>query len=573
MIKRTNQDTKRLFFDPAAWRYFSGFYRGQQRRLALSAVISAAQALFIVPTLLLVRYVFDVAIPQQNIRLLVLIGIGIFVFRLTNSAVSLWIRSRNISTIKTVIFNLREDLLNRICKFSRAAHTQLDQKTTHARIVQDTERLSNMNDALISRLIPSFLTSLALCFILIFLNWYLFLIMITLFPALFFASRYTGKLVKKKVYAFQRSFEKFSKGVLFILRHIDLIRIQTADEQEISRQTGILKELRSTTGKMMYIYAVHGNMQSILTGLSGIIILVVGGISVATKSITLGEFISFYLAAGYLNGYVNTIATSIADIIAGNESMVTLHQLAETNNALPYSGKKHINFKGSISLESVTFKYGDHLVLDNCSLSVNPHSKIAIIGANGVGKTTVTHLILGFYRPILGCLYADDVPYEDLDIVQLRRQIAVVIQDPTLFAGTILENITFGSSNIDREHILHAAKLAMADDFIRKLPEGFDTHIGEDGVLLSGGERQRLALTRALLRRPKLLILDEPTNHLDRAAVGQLLYNLDALDDRLAILMISHDISIVSTADEVYRLEGGRLEKYAFATGDRVHSQ
>ncbi|MDH4230860.1 MAG: ABC transporter ATP-binding protein/permease [Nitrospirota bacterium] len=568
-----NQESSRSFFDPAAWRYFIEFYRGQHKRLALSAVISAAQSLFIVPTLLLVRYVFDVAIPQQNIRLLVLIGIGIFVFRLINSAVSLWIRSRNISTIKTAIFNLREDLLNRIYRFSRAAHTRLDQKTTHARIVQDTERLSNMSDALISRLIPSLFTSLALCVILLFLNWFLFLIMISLFPALYIANRYTGKLVKKNVYACQRSFEKFSKGVLFILRHIDLTRIQTAEEQEISRQTGILEDLKTTSGKMIFIYAVHGNAQSILTGLSGIIILVVGGITVANRSITLGEFISFYVAAGYLNGYVNTITTSVADIIAGNESIVTLHQLAATKNVQPYLGKKQIPFKGFLSFESVSFRYEDKPVLKDISLSLHPHSRVAIIGSNGAGKSTMTHLILGFYSPLAGRLYADDVPYEEVDVAHLRRQIGVVMQDPALFSGTILENISYGSLNIDREKVSHAAKLALADDFIRKLPEGYDTYIGEDGVLLSGGERQRLALTRALLRRPRLLILDEPTNHLDRAAVGQLLDNLDDLDDRPAILMISHDMSIVSSADEVYRLEEGRLEKYAFATSDRSRSE
>lgn len=573
MNKFNKHDINRSFFDAAAWRYFIKFFRGQQKRLALSAAISAAQSLVIVPTLLLVRYVFDVAIPQKNVRLLVLIGIGIFLFRLTNSAVSLWIRTINISIIKTAIFNLREDLLSRIYRFSRAAHTQLDQKTTHARIVQDTERLSNMSDALISRLIPSLFTSLALCIILLFLNWFLFLIMISLFPVLFLANRHTGKLVKEKVFKFQRSFEKFSKGMLFVLRHMDLTRVQTAEEQETSRQIGTLTDLKAGTGNMAFIYAVHGNVQSILTGLSGIIILVVGGMTVANGSITIGEFISFYVAAGYLNGYVRTITTSVADIIAGNESIVTLHRLAATKNVQPYLGKKQVSFKGFLSLESVSFKYEKQPVLENVSLRLNPHSRIAIIGPNGAGKSTVTHLILGFYGPLAGRLYADEVPYDDLDIVHLRRQIGVVMQDPALFSGTILENISYGSHEIDRKKITEAAKLAMADDFIRKLPEGYDTYIGEDGVLLSGGERQRLAVTRALLRRPKLLILDEPTNHLDREAVGQLLDNLDELEDRPAILIISHDINVVRHADEVYRLEKGLLEKYFVEKSDRVYSQ
>jgi ATP-binding cassette, subfamily B, bacterial len=559
MNKSRNPDPGRSFFDRAAWRYFVQFYAGQHKRLAMSAVISAAQSLIIVPTLLLVRYVFDVAIPQKNIRLLVLIGIGIFVFRLANSAISLWIRAVNISIIKTAIFNLREDLLNRIYGFSRAVHTRLDQKTTHARIVQDTERLSNMSDALISRLIPSLFTSLALCIILLFLNWFLFLIMISIFPVIFMANRYTGKLVKEKVFSFQRAFEAFSKGMMFALRHMDLTRVQTAEEQEIRRQTGTLADLKTRTGKMAFIYAVHGNVQTILTGLSGIIILVVGGITVAIKSITIGEFISFYVAAGYLNGFVDTIAKSIADIIAGNESIVTLHDLAATKNIQPYAGKKQIPFRGFLSLESVSFRYEDQPVLKNVSLSLHPRSRVAIIGTNGAGKSTMTHLILGFYVPLAGRLYADDVPYEDVDIAYLRRQIGVVMQDSALFSGTILENIRYGSTETDRKKIMRAAKLAMADDFIRKIPEGYDAHIGEDGILLSGGERQRLALARALLRGPRLLILDEPTNHLDREAVGQFLNNLDDLDDRPAILMISHDMDVVGHVDEVYRLENGML--------------
>ncbi|MEE9448826.1 MAG: hypothetical protein V3V72_02145, partial [Ignavibacteriaceae bacterium] len=137
MNKSDNQQSRVSLFDKAAWRYFINFYRGQYKRLMFSSAVSSAQSLIIVPVLLLVRYVFDEAIPQKNMHLLVLIGIGIFTFRLANSAISLWIRSINIEIIQTAIFKLREDLLNIVYLFSRSVYTCLDLKTTQARMVQD----------------------------------------------------------------------------------------------------------------------------------------------------------------------------------------------------------------------------------------------------------------------------------------------------------------------------------------------------------------------------------------------------------------------------------------------------
>ncbi len=565
MNESRTRKSRVLFFNASAWRYFISFYRGQHKRLAFSSIISSAQSLIIIPTLLLVRYIFDEAIPEKNIHFLVLSGVGIFAFRLANSGISLWIRSININIIRGAIFKLREDILNTIYGFSRSTYTSFDQKTIHARIVQDTERLSNVSDACVSNLLPSLFGSLVLCVILSFLNWFLFLIVSAIFPVLFLANRYTGKLVKERVYVFQRAFEKFSKGVLFVLRYMDLTKIQTAEDGEIDRQTKILEELSTRTGTMAFIYAIHGSVQSNLTGLSGIIILVFGGYSVASQSITLGEFISFYVAMGHLYGRVNTITTSIANIIAGNESMVTLYNMVKAEDIQPYNGKKLIPFKGSISLESVSFQYAESPVLKDVNLTLPSHSKMAIIGPNGSGKSTIIQLILGFYRPTEGNLYADTIHYDELDIVQLRKHIGVVMQSPLLFSGTILENINYGATDFDRNHLIQAARLAMADEFVSKLPEGYETEIGEDGIRLSGGERQRLAIARALLRRPKLLILDEPTNHLDRVAVSELMSSLENLEDSPAILMISHDVSVVNHADEVYQLEKGVLIPYGAA--------
>ncbi len=569
-------DSRKLqnsFFDLKAWRYFSKFIRGHYHQIVLNAIISAAASLIVIPSLLLVRYAFDYAIPLKYIHILVLIGVCIFALRLANSGISLWLSARNINIIRLVIFRFREDLLLKLYTFSRSFHTSIDRNILHARIVQDTERLSNISISFISRLIPSLFASCALCIILLFFNWFLFLVMISIFPVLFLSNRLTGKLVKKRVYIFQRAFEKFSKGMMFVLRYMDLTRIQTAEQPEITRQTSNLAELRDTTGRMAFIYTFHGQVQSVTLGMAGVVIMVIGGIAVANKAMTVGDFLAFYVAAGYLHGHVNAIVASVADIIAGNESLVTLHDIAETSDVNPYRGKKRLQFEGAISLEAVYFKYSDLPVLENINLHINTDSNIAIIGPNGAGKSTIIQLILGFYRPISGCLYADNVPYDELDITDFRRYIGVVTQNPPFFSDTIIENIIYGAHGVSREEVVYASRCALADDFIRQLPAGYDTQIGEDGVRLSGGECQRLAIARALVRRPKLLILDEPTNHLDQNAIEKVMQSLNDLKDRPAVLLISHDMSVIAHAEEVYQLKGGMLEHHLSASLERITSQ
>ena len=187
---------------------------------------------------------------------------------------------------------------------------------------------------------------------------------------------------------------------------------------------------------------------------------------------------------------------------------------------------------------------------------------MAIIGANGAGKSTLINLVLGFYKPESGSINLDGIPYSDIDFHHFRRSIGVVLQHPPLIPGTIRENIRYGNESRSDDEILQVSKLSLAYEFIRLLPDVFDTQIGEDGVLLSGGERQMVAIARALLRRPALLILDEPTNHLDGEAVGKIMQNLKEIDYKPAILLISHNMEVVSFAEEVRMLEHGMLHPF-----------
>jgi ABC-type bacteriocin/lantibiotic exporter with double-glycine peptidase domain len=185
---------------------------------------------------------------------------------------------------------------------------------------------------------------------------------------------------------------------------------------------------------------------------------------------------------------------------------------------------------------------------------------IAITGPNGSGKTSLLLLLLGLDYPGEGGAFVDGVPYEELDIVELRRHFGVILQHPMLSDGTIRDNITYGEPAATDEQVAQAASLSTADEFIRRLPDGYETRIGEGGVQLSGGEQQRLAIARALVRRPSFLLLDEPTNHLDPDAVSRLANNLKQLCDRPAVVLVTHDQRILNLAGRTYVLSSSKLK-------------
>jgi ABC-type bacteriocin/lantibiotic exporter with double-glycine peptidase domain len=206
----------------------------------------------------------------------------------------------------------------------------------------------------------------------------------------------------------------------------------------------------------------------------------------------------------------------------------------------------------SLALRDVEFGYRDGVpVLCGFGLELERGERVVLVGPNGAGKTTVAALLLGLYRPWHGSAAADGIPYDELDIRALRRLIGFVPQRPILLPGTIAENIAYGAAAPDSRRIRSAAELATAGEL------ELEAQVGDDGELLSGGERQRIAIARALLAQPPVLILDEPTASLDRDAVARVLANLRALPSEPAVLVISHDRAVIEDADRVVQLVDG----------------
>lgn len=553
----TLRGTKLL--DREAVQLFARYYRGHAWRLWAYAVVASLQSLLVLPTLWMVRYAFDHAIPQGQVDMLALLGLGIAQVRLLHSLIGLGLRAFILRIIKDTVATLRRDVLGRLFLLSREYLAQADLDQAHTRIILDSERFDALGNRLLSAMLPALFAGAVLLGVAIVLNWRLVALTGVVLPVVVGVSRWVGTWVKRDVRTCQLAMEDLSRGVRFTLRQMDLIRLQTAEAEECQRQNRYVDRIGATSRRMAMSFAIHGQVQRNLMGLAGLIILVAGGAGVADGSMTLGGLMAFYMAAGLLNGQLEQVLGGVPEVIAGNEALMHLHGLLHDGHLAPYHGTRRIAFRGGVEFRGVDFAYGEHRVLRDFNLTLAPGAKIAIIGPNGAGKSTVLALLAGFSRPQRGRVLAEGLPYDELDLGSLRRGMGVVMQHPGLFAGTVLDNIRYGRPDASLDDVRAAARLALADDFVMSLPDTYDTLIGEGGALLSGGERQRLAIARALLGHPRLLILDEPTNHLDLDAIAQLMRGLTHLPDHPTLLMISHDPSVIAYADSVYRLDQGHL--------------
>ena len=334
---------------------------------------------------------------------------------------------------------------------------------------------------------------------------------------------------------------------------------EQAEQDKFERRSEALfgQSLRANRQRAFYVPAL-----SFLPLLGQAAVLLAGGRMVANGSLSLADFVRFNLYLSMLIFPLRMLGMWIGEGQRATASGERIFQvLDETEEIHDETGARELPpGPGRVRFEHVTFAYGDgRAVLEDIDLELEPGRTVALIGHTGSGKTSLASLIPRFYDAQRGRVAIDGADVRDVTLRSLRREIGVIPQDPFLFSAAVRENLAFGRPEATEEELVHAARLAQAHEFIERLPEGYDTVIGERGITLSGGQRQRLAIARALVLDPRILILDDATASVDAATEAKIRIGLrEAMRGRTTVI-IAHRLSTIALADEIVVLERGRV--------------
>ena len=461
-------------------------------------------------------------------------------------------------TVKT----MRRDL------FDNLVHLPIKYFDTHrhgdlmSRMTNDVENISTTISQSIGSLISGVLTVLGSFAIMMVYSPLLTLISLSTIFLTIIVSSVMTKFMRKYFMQQQILLGRINGHVEEMVTGYRTVVAYSKEQDAIDEFSSMNDELRRCGIRAQICGGVMGPLMNCISNFGFVLIAAFGGWFTMRGMITVGTIQAFILYSKQFSRPINEIANQYANIqtaIAGAERIFEVMEAEhETDNGTSYFTAK--NVKGDICFKDVVFGYEEgKTVLKGLDLDVKRGQKIAIVGATGSGKTTVVNLLTRFYDIDSGSITVDGVPITDIRMAELRRSIAIVLQDTVLFSGTIEDNIRYGKENATPEEVKAAAAHANADEFIERLPEGYAAQLSEGGSNLSQGQRQLLAIARAVLADPPILILDEATSSVDTRTEMHIQSAMVALMKNRTSLIIAHRLSTIRDADKIVVIDGGRV--------------
>ena len=432
------------------------------------------------------------------------------------------------------------------------------------RVTSDIDSIQDFVTSALLGIVTNVLTLLGIIGVMLYLNWRFTLISLSIAPLLFLVVYFFTRRIKKA----SRDVRKKESELVSIVEEVfSSIRVVKAfaredyEERRFERQSldNVETALLARSIKMKLSPVVD-----IIVAIGTCLMLGYGARLVMAGQLTAGALVVFLLYLGKMYKPMRDLSKMTDTVSKAGVGFERIREVLETESGvrdLPHA-RRATAFKGKIEFDKVSFGYNpDQLILKDVSFKIEPGQVAAFVGPTGGGKTTIINLVARFYDPVSGTVKIDGTDIRRFTIKSLRDQISFVLQDTVLFHAPIWQNIAYGRPEANRAEIIRAAELANAHEFIEKMPEGYDTMVGERGVTLSGGQRQRIAIARAVIRNTPILVLDEPTSGLDAQSEQAVFEALERLMKDKTSIVIAHHLATILRADIIFVVKDNQLEE------------
>jgi len=406
------------------------------------------------------------------------------------------------------------------------------------------------------------LTLIALLGLMFYHDWQLSLLAIIMIPIAAFSSRNIGKKMGKKVTLSLEASDRFMKFLSEMIKGSWLIKIYQKEQEELIRISAVIDEKFKAIRKVEQTRLGAGPIMELISAVAIAIVVFFAGYRSMQGAITMGEFVSFLAALMLAYQPVRALSGINIGIQEGITAAKRIYEVIDQKNEIYHDvNAPALRLKdASIEFKNISFTYPDGtLALRNLSTKIEGGTKVGLVGISGSGKTTFLNLIPRFYHLKNGCILIDNQNINDINLSSLRKEISLVSQDVILFDDTIRNNILYGNALASEEEIIKACKFAAAQDFVEKLPNKYETIIGENGIKLSGGQKQRLSIARAILKNSSIILLDEATSSLDSESESVIQHAIENLTKNKTTIIIAHRLSTVMNCDKILVFENGQI--------------
>jgi len=464
-----------------------------------------------------------------------------------------------------VVRDLREDLFKRLLYLPLEYHHKARRGEVISRVTNDINVVQNAVGQGLGEFFNQIVTGIGILVITFYLHPYLALVAFLVLPLISLTIFYLGKKIRTLAKQIQARLADISALLQEVLAGIRIIKAYGAEKREYENLKSTNQQAFNVNIKAAGVMALVLPVIEIIS-ITGILTVIwYGSKEVIAGRLTAGTLVTFI---GYLGMSVSPI-TSLSRLFGVYQQALAsserIFELMDEEKEAEVEEQKELEVtKGQIEFRNVSFSYEKEIILSDVSFTISPGEVVAIVGPSGSGKTTIANLIMRFYHPQEGKVLIDGQDLTHVTLRSLRRQIGLVPQETFLFSGTIFDSIAYGKAEASKEkvsldEVIWAAQKANAHEFIEKLPLGYFTPIGEEGVNLSGGQRQRIALARAIIRQPRILILDEATSALDLESERVVQEAFESLQKGRTSLVIAHRLSTIKKADKIIVLKDGHI--------------